>query len=91
MLWNLQAHADKNIWKPLHFGNSFCYILVIGGTGEGKQHLGSDGKIPNKQVAIPEIQSGYETPPNPCPVNAKTDGEYMEAIRFIVVEIIFWY
>lgn len=55
--------------KPAIPPNTF----VSGGTGEGKQHLGSDGKIPNKQVAIPEIQSGYETPPNPCPVNAKTD------------------
>lgn len=54
----------------------FPYILVfLGGTGEGKQHLGSDGKIPNKQVAIPEIQSGYDTPPNPCPVNAKVKGQ----------------
>ncbi|XP_071833746.1 neuroendocrine protein 7B2-like [Apostichopus japonicus] len=53
--------------KPAIPPNTF----VSGGTGEGKQHLGSDGKIPNKQVAIPEIQSGYDTPPNPCPVNAK--------------------
>ncbi|XP_022104832.1 neuroendocrine protein 7B2-like isoform X2 [Acanthaster planci] len=41
--------------------------FVSGGAGEGKQHLGSLGKIPNKQVAIPEIHSGYSTPPNPCP------------------------
>ncbi|XP_038073772.1 neuroendocrine protein 7B2-like isoform X2 [Patiria miniata] len=41
--------------------------FVSGGAGEGKQHLGSAGKIPNKQVAIPEVHAGYSTPPNPCP------------------------
>ncbi|XP_071800708.1 neuroendocrine protein 7B2-like isoform X1 [Asterias amurensis] len=48
--------------------------FVSGGAGEGKQHLGASGKIPNKQVALPEVRPGYSTPPNPCPKTMDKDG-----------------
>lgn len=72
--------VNHNINESTELNLVYIIVFCLGGTGEGKQHLGSDGKIPNKQVAIPEIQSGYDTPPNPCPVNAKVKGEYLNYV-----------
>ncbi|XP_071511674.1 uncharacterized protein [Diadema setosum] len=53
------ATNSKVVIPPLTF--------IAGGAGEGVQHLGAEGDIPNRQNPIPEVSSQYDNPPNPCP------------------------
>ncbi|XP_041468273.1 uncharacterized protein LOC121418453 [Lytechinus variegatus] len=61
------AINSKVVIPPLTF--------IQGGTGEGVQHLGAEGDIPNRQNPIPEVSSQYDNPPNPCPPGGDLAGK----------------
>ena len=62
-------------------------FVCLGGAGEGRQHLGPNGQIPNR----PEVKSdgeelpSYCNPPNPCPLGVK--GNLVEACEGDISEI----
>lgn len=44
-------------------------MIVLGGAGEGRQHLSPSGEIPNRpEVKTDEELPAYCSPPNPCPL-----------------------
>lgn len=61
------ATNSKVVIPPLTF--------IAGGAGEGVQHLGAEGDIPNRQNPIPEVSSQYDNPPNPCPPGGELTGK----------------
>ena len=61
----LARDEEHELYSPLITG----YKYVSGGAGEGRQHLGPNGDIPNRpEVKTDEELPAFCDPPNPCPL-----------------------